>query len=71
MQLTIHNKWKFPHVYFLKTIGGRYCAKGEEYYEDHEKELESEYTEIMESISYRVKLGSNNQIHSRYERKDL
>jgi hypothetical protein len=71
MQLTIHNKGRFPHAYALKIIGGRYSAKGEEYYEDHEEELQFEYTQIMESISNRLELGSNNQIHSRYERKDL
>ena len=71
MQITIHNKWRFPHVYTLKIIGGRYSAKGEEYYEDHEEELQCEYTEIMEAISERIKFGSNAQIHKRYERQDL
>jgi hypothetical protein len=63
MQLTIHNKDRFPHAYKLKTLGGRYCAKGEEYYEDHEEELKLEYTEILEALSERMKFGSNAQIH--------
>lgn len=71
MQLTIHNKDRFPHAYKLKTLGGRYCANGEEYYEDHEEELKHEYTEIMEALSERMKFGSNAQIHKRYERRDL
>lgn len=66
MQITIHNKDRFPHVYKLKTIGGRYSAKGEEYYEDHEEELQKEYNEIMEAISNRLGFGSNSQIHKRY-----
>ena len=71
MQITIHNKDRFPHVYTLKIIGGRYCAKGEEYYEDHEEELQCEYSEIMEAISERMKFGSNAQIHKTHERQDL
>ena len=71
MQITIHNKDRFPHAYAIKTLGGRYCAKGEEYYEDHELELQMEYSEIMEAISERAKFGSNAQIHKRYERQDL
>ena len=71
MQLTIHNKDRFPHAYKLKTLGGRYCAKGEEYYEDHEEELSKEYSEIMEAISERAKFGSNSKIHKLYERQDL
>ena len=71
MQLTIHNKDRFPHAYKLKTLGGRYCAKGEEYYEDHEEELKHEYSEIMEALSERMKFGSNSKIHKLYEREDL
>lgn len=68
MQLTVHSKNRFPHLYKLKKLGGKYCGKGEEYYEEHEHELSHEYAEIFQTISSRDKLGTNKIIH---ERKDL
>jgi hypothetical protein len=64
MQLTVHNKDRFPHAYAIKKLGGRFCAKGEEYYEEHEKELSKEYKEILETIDTRsIMLGGSKKIH--------
>lgn len=72
MQITIHTKRKFPHAYAIKTLGGRYTAEGEKYYEDHEQEVSMEYSEIIETMDKRFRdLGGSNKIHLVYERQDL
>lgn len=72
MQLTVYNKDRFPHAYAIKKLGGRYCAKGEEYYEEHEKELSKEYLEIIQTIDTRaIQLGGSKKIHKLDEREDL
>ena len=42
--MDIANKDRFPHIYGLDKLGGERTALGEEYFEDHEKELEKEFT---------------------------
>ena len=65
MQLTVHNKDRFPHAYQIKKLGGRYCAKGEEYYEEHGDELSKEYTEILQTMDTRaIQLGGSKKIHN-------
>ena len=61
--MTIANKDRFPHIHALELSGGQKSAKGEEYYEEHEKELEKEFYEIMNNITERYKLGGLNVIH--------
>ena len=48
--MDIANKNRFPHIYALDKLGGDKSADGEKYYEDHEKELEKEFTEIMRNV---------------------
>ena len=61
--MTIANKNRFPHIYALDFLGGEKSALGEAYYEDHEKELEKEFSEIMDCVTERFKLGGLNVIH--------
>ena len=66
--MDIANKDRFPHIYGLKKLGGDKSASGEKYYEDHEKELEKEFTEIMRNVLDRDILGDNKKIHNGTER---
>ena len=66
--MTIANKNRFPHIHALELSGGEKSAKGEEYYEEHEKELEKEFYEIMNNITERYKLGGKEKIHNGTER---
>jgi len=63
MNLTIGNPNRFPHIYALEKLGGDKSADGEKYYEEHEKELEMEFTEIMRNVFDRDNLGDNKKIH--------
>ena len=62
--MDIANKDRFPHIYGLKKLGGDKSADGEKYYEEHEKELEMEFTEIMRNVLDRDILGDNKKIHN-------
>ena len=62
--MDIANKNRFPHIYQLDKLGGDKSADGEKYYEDHEKELEKEFTEIMRNVLDRDKFGGNKEIHN-------
>jgi hypothetical protein len=64
--MDIANKNRFPHIYALEKLGGDKSASGEKYYEDHEKELEKEFTEIMRNVLDRDKFGGNKEIHDGY-----
>jgi hypothetical protein len=64
--MDIANKDRFPHIYGLDKLGGDKSPKGEKYYEEHEKELEQEFTEIMRNILDRDNLGDNKKIHDGY-----
>jgi hypothetical protein len=64
--MDIANKDRFPHIYQLDKLGGDKSADGEKYYEDHEKELEKEFTEIMRNVLDRDKFGGNKEIHDGY-----
>jgi hypothetical protein len=64
MTLHIANKDRFPHIYALDKLGGDKSASGEKYYEDHEKELEMEFTEIMRNVLDRDKFGGHKEIHN-------
>jgi hypothetical protein len=64
MNLVIGNPNRFPHIYALEKLGGDKSPKGEKYYEEHEKELEQEFTEIMRNILDRDNLGDNKKIHN-------
>ena len=64
--MDIANKDRFPHIYGLNKLGGDKSASGEKYYEDHEKELEKEFTEIMRNVLDRDKFGGNKEIHDGY-----
>ena len=61
--MTIANKDRFPHIHALEVLGGGKSVKGEEYYEEHEKELSKEYDEIMNVWMHRFKLGGLDVIH--------
>ena len=63
--MTIANKNRFPHIYVLDFLGGEKSALGEAYFEDHEKELEKEFTEIMATVLVRDKFGGNEKIHEK------
>jgi hypothetical protein len=45
-------------------LGGDRSPDGEKYYEEHEKELEMEFTEIMKNVLDRDNLGDNKKIHN-------
>jgi hypothetical protein len=64
MNLTIGNPNRFPHIYALDKLGGDRSPDGEKYYEEHEKELEMEFTEIMKNVLDRDNLGDNKKIHN-------
>jgi len=66
--MDIANKNRFPHIYQLEKLGGDKSASGEKYYEDHEKELEKEFSEIMGNVLVRVNFGGNKKIHDGTER---
>ena len=61
--MDIANKDRFPHIFGLDKLGGEKTADGEKYYEDHEKELEKEFSEIMLNVVIREKFGDNKKIH--------
>ena len=63
--MDIANKDRFPHIYALDFLGGEKSALGEAYFEDHEKELEKEFTEIMATVLVRDKFGGNEKIHEK------
>ena len=63
--MDIANKDRFSHIYALDFLGGEKTALGEEYFEDHEKELEKEFTEIMATVLVRDKFGGNEKIHEK------
>ena len=64
--MDIANKDRFPHIYGLDKLGGERTADGEKYYEEHEKELEKEFSEIMRNVLDRDKFGGNKEIHDGY-----
>ena len=66
MNLAIGNPNRFPHIYALDKLGGDRSPDGEKYYEEHEKELEMEFTEIMRNVLDRDNLGDNKKIHDGY-----
>jgi len=66
--MDIANKNRFPHIYGLDKLGGERTADGEKYYEEHEKELEKEFSEIMRNVLDRDKFGGNKEIHYGTER---
>ena len=68
MNLTIGNPNRFPHIYALEKLGGDKSADGEKYYEEHEKELEMEFTEIMRNVFDRDNLGDNKKIHDGFSK---
>ena len=63
--MDIANKDRFPHIYGLDKLGGERTALGEEYFEDHEKELEKEFSEIMRTVIVRDNFGGNKKIHEK------
>jgi hypothetical protein len=63
MNLAIGNPNRFPHIYALEKLGGDRSPEGEKYYEEHEEELEMEFTEIMRNVLDRDNLGSHKEIH--------
>jgi hypothetical protein len=64
--MDIANKDRFPHIYQLEKLGGDKSVDGEKYYEEHEGELELEFTEIMRNVLDRDNLGDNKKIHDGY-----
>ena len=68
--MDIANKNRFPHIYQLKKLGGDKSADGEKYYEEHDKELEIEFTEIMRNVLDRDIFGDNKKIHNEKEKED-
>ena len=66
--MDIANKNRFPHIYALDKLGGDRSPDGEKYYEEHEKELEMEFTEIMKNVLDRDKFGNHKKIHNGTQR---
>ena len=64
--MDIANKDRFPHIFGLDKLGGEKTADGEKYYEEHEKELEKEFAEIMRNVLVRDKFGDSKKIHGIY-----
>jgi hypothetical protein len=66
--MDIANKNRFPHIYQLEKLGGDKSPKGEKYYEEHDKELSDEFSEIMRNVVDRDKFGNHKKIHNGTER---
>ena len=66
--MDIANKNRFPRIYQLEKLGGDKSPKGEKYYEEHEKELSDEFSEIMRNVVDRDKFGNHKKIHNGTER---
>ena len=64
MNLSIGTPNRFPYIFALDKLGGDRSPDGEKYYEEHEKELEMEFTEIMKNVLDRDNLGDNKKIHN-------
>jgi len=62
--MDIANKNRFPHIYQLEKLGGDKSASGEKYYEEHDKELSDEFSEIMRNVVDRDKFGNHKKIHN-------
>jgi hypothetical protein len=52
----------------LDKLGGDKSASGEKYYEEHDKELSDEFSEIMRNVVDRDKFGNHKKIHNGTER---
>ena len=63
MNLAIGNPNRFPHIFALDKLGCDRSPDGEKYYEEHEKELSDEFSEIMRNVVDRDKFGSHKEIH--------
>ena len=63
MNLSIGNPNRFPYIFALDKLGGDRSPDGEKYYEEHEKELEKEFSEIMNCITERFRFGDNKKRH--------
>jgi hypothetical protein len=66
--MDIANKDRFPHIYALKKFGAVKSPDGEKYYEEHDKELSDEFSEIMRNVVDRDKFGNHKKIHNGTER---
>ena len=66
--MDIANKNRFPHIYQLEKLGGDKSPKGEKYYEEHDKELSDEFSEIMRNVVDRDKFGNHKKIHNGTQR---
>ena len=66
--MDIANKDRFPHIYQLEKLGGDKSPKGEKYYEEHDKELSDEFSEIMRNVVDRDKFGNHKKIHNGTQR---
>jgi hypothetical protein len=66
--MDIANKNRFPHIYALEKLGGDKSADGEKYYEEHDKELSDEFSEIMRNVVDRDKFGNHKKIHNGTQR---
>ena len=62
--MDIANKDRFPHIYALKKLGAVKSPDGEKYYEEHDKELSDEFSEIMRNVVDRDKFGNHKKIHN-------
>jgi len=67
--MDVANKDRFPHIYALKKLGGDRSPEGEKYYEEHNRELQMEFSVIMENILDRNNLGDNKKIHNEYSNR--
>jgi hypothetical protein len=67
--MKIVNKDRFPHINALKKLGGDRSPSGEKYYEEHNKELQMEFTVIMQNVLDRNNLGDNKKIHNEYSNR--
>jgi hypothetical protein len=67
--MNISSKDRFPHIYALDKLGGDKSLEGEKYYEEHEEELEMEFTEIMRNVLDRDNFGGNKTIHGINEKE--
>jgi hypothetical protein len=67
--MDVANKDRFPHIYALKKLGGDRSPEGEKYYEEHNMELQMEFSVIMENILDRGNLGDNKKIHNEHSNR--
>lgn len=63
-KMNVLNKLKFPHIYQYQKLGKDETFEGRLFIEEHQNEIDSEYSEVMDVNRERYRLGGSEYIHN-------